>query len=129
MVVASVRASLRGRIFPLVALFVLFLASASTIFAQSTASLGGTVTDSSGGAVPGAAVVAKNQSTGVEVSTTTDSAGAYLFPSLPIGTYRLETKASNFQTSVLKDIKLEVATSQTRDVELKIGEASQVVEI
>src|SRR5690242_5070535 len=129
MVVASVRASLRGRIFPLVALFVLFLASASTIFAQSTASLGGTVTDSSGGAVPGAAVVAKNQSTGVEVSTTTDSAGAYLFPSLPIGTYRLEVKAASFQTAALKDIQLQVASAQVRDVQLKIGESTQTVEI
>lgn len=129
MEVASVRTSLRGKVFPLVALFVLFIASASSILAQSTASLGGTVTDSSGGAVPGAAVVAKNQATGVEVSTKTDSSGSYLFPSLPIGTYRLETKASNFQTSVLTDIKLEVASSQTRDIQLKIGQASQVVEI
>ncbi len=129
MEVALARASLRGKLFPLVAFFVLFLATTAGILAQSTASLGGTVTDGSGGVVPGAAVVARNQATGVEFSTTTDSAGAYLFPSLPIGTYRLETKATNFQTSVLTDIKLEVASSQTRDIQLKIGQASQVVEI
>ena len=43
--VASVRPSLRAKVFPLVALFVLFIASANAILAQSTASLGGTVTD------------------------------------------------------------------------------------
>jgi len=129
MEVALLRASLRGKLFPLVALFVLFIASANSILAQSTASLGGTVTDGSGGVVPAAAVVAKNQATGVEFSTTTDSSGAYLFPSLPIGTYRLEIKASNFQTSVLSDMRLEVASSQIRDVQLKVGAATQTVEI
>src|SRR5882724_3852806 len=129
MEVAPVRASLRGKVFPLVALFVLFIASANAILAQSTASLGGTVTDGSGGVIPGATVAAKNQATGVEFSTTTDSSGAYLFPSLPIGTYRLEIKAPNFQTSVLTDIQLQVASSQVRDVQLKIGQANQTVEI
>jgi len=98
-------------------------------FAQSTASLSGTVTDGSGAAVPGAKVVAKNQATGVESATQTDTAGAYLFPSLPIGLYRLEANATNFQTTVLTDIKLEVATAQTRDLQLKIGQATVTVEI
>lgn len=129
MEVASIKASLRGKAFPLVALFVLFLASANTIFAQSTASLGGTVTDGSGGAVPGAAVTAKNEGTGVEFNTTTDAAGAYLLPALPIGTYRLEVKANNFQTAVLTDVRLQVASSQVRDIQLKIGQATQTVEI
>src|SRR5882757_236299 len=129
MEVALSRASLRGKVFPLVALFILIIAGANSILAQSTASLGGTVTDGSGGAVPGASVVARNQATGVEFSTTTDSSGAYLFPSLPIGTYRLEIKASNFQTSVLSNMRLEVASSQIRDVQLKIGQATQTVEV
>src|SRR5215470_11143981 len=129
MEVALVRARLRGNVFPLVALFVLFIASSSSILAQSTASLSGTVTDSTGAVVPGAAVVARNQATGIESGTTTDNSGAYLFPSLPIGTYRLEVKANNFQTAVLTDIKLQVASSQVRDVQLAIGQAAQTIEI
>jgi hypothetical protein len=97
--------------------------------AQSTASLSGTVTDSTGASVPGAKVAAKNQATGVESATVTDTAGAYLFPALPIGVYRLEASAPNFQTTVLTDIKLDVATAQTRDLQLKIGQASVTVEI
>ena len=129
MEVAKARASLRRGLFPLVALFVFFIASTNAIFAQSTASLGGSVTDGSGGAVPGANVTARNQATGIESNTTTDTSGGYLFPALPIGTYRLEVKATNFQTAVLTDVQLQVASSQVRDVQLKIGQATQTVEI
>jgi len=48
MEVTLLRASLRGKVFPLVALFILIVATGSSILAQSTASLGGTVTDGSG---------------------------------------------------------------------------------
>jgi carboxypeptidase family protein/TonB-dependent receptor-like protein len=74
-------------------------------------------------------VVAKNQATGVESHTETDPAGAYLFPALPIGLYRLEVSAANFQSAVLTDIRLQVASSQVRDIQLKIGQAAQTVEI
>jgi hypothetical protein len=114
----------------MVALLVAVGASLSgPAFAQSTAALSGIVTDGTGAAVPGAKAVARNQATGVESATETDTAGAYLFPSLPIGLYRLEISAPDFQTAVLADIKLQVATAQTRDVQLKIGQATQTVEI
>ncbi|HVH70706.1 MAG TPA: carboxypeptidase regulatory-like domain-containing protein, partial [Candidatus Dormibacteraeota bacterium] len=67
--------------------------------------------------------------TGVSSTTQTDSAGAYLFPSLPIGIYRIEVTASGFQKAVVTDLDLPVATSVTRNVQLKIGEASVSVEI
>ena len=127
--VAFLRARLRQGLFPLVALFVIFIASASSAFAQSTASLSGTVSDSTGAVVPGTTVTVKNQATGLESTTTTDTAGAYLFPTLPIGTYRLEIKATNFQGVVLTDIQLDVASAQVRDVQLKVGQASETVEI
>jgi Carboxypeptidase regulatory-like domain len=97
--------------------------------AQSTASLNGTVTDPAGAAIPSAKVSVTNQATGVESSTQTDSAGAYLFPSLPIGVYRMEVTAPNFQTAVIKDLNLQVATSVTQNIPLKVGEVSERVEI
>jgi hypothetical protein len=98
-------------------------------FAQSTAVLSGTVTDASGAAVPGARVVATNQATGVESATQTDTAGAYLFSALPIGLYRLTVSGTNFQTTVVTDLKLQVASTLTHDVQLKIGQATETVEI
>jgi len=73
--------------------------------------LQGTVTDPNGNSVPGAKVKVTNQATGVESSTTTDSSGSYLFSSAAIGLYTLEVTANGFQSAVLKDLKLEVATT------------------
>jgi hypothetical protein len=97
--------------------------------AQSTAALNGTVTDPAGAAVPNARVVAKNQATDVESSTQTDSAGAYLFPSLPIGIYRIEVTGSGFQTAVITDLRLDVATAATQNIQLKVGEVTEHVTI
>ena len=77
--------------------------------AQSTATLSGTVTDAQGGVMPGAAVVVHDEATGAERSTVSDSSGEYRVPSLPPGEYRLEVRLSGFQTSVVTDIRLEVA--------------------
>ena len=110
-------------------LAIMALSLSDRAWAQSTASVSGTVTDDTGAAVPGAKVVAKNQATGVESATQTDTAGAYLFPSLPIGVYRLEISATNFQTAVFADVKLQVASAQTRDVTLKVGQTTQTIEI
>jgi len=94
------------------------------VMAQSTATLSGTITDATGAAVPNAKVTAINQATGVASGTQSDSAGAYLFPSLPIGKYRIEVTASGFQKAIVPDIDLPVATSVTQNIQLKVGEAS-----
>ncbi|HYL85618.1 MAG TPA: TonB-dependent receptor [Candidatus Angelobacter sp.] len=121
---------LNRQIFLCVLLFiVLFCGLGSSVMAQSNASLNGTVTDPTGAAVAGAKVVATNRATSVVSQTQTDTTGAYLFPSLPIGIYRLEVTASNFQTSVITDLELPVATTVTQNVQLKIGQATETVEI
>jgi len=55
--------------------------------------------------------LAINEATGVQSETVSDSAGAYLFPSLSIGVYKLEVSAAGFQKYVLTGLKLEVATA------------------
>ena len=109
--------------------FFSFLVLGSIAFAQSTASLSGTVTDPSGGSVANAKVVATNQATGVAESSQANGAGLYLFPALPIGLYRIEVSAAGFGTSVIKDLKLEVATAVTQDVQMKVGQISEVVTV
>jgi Carboxypeptidase regulatory-like domain/TonB dependent receptor len=109
-------------------LLVLGLAGTSAD-AQSTATLDGTVTDASGAVVAGAKVLVKNQATGVESSSQTDNAGAYLFSSLPIGIYHIEVTSSGFQSAVISDLKLEVASSITQNIQMKVGEASEKVVI
>src|SRR5580704_14030051 len=110
-------------------LLVLFLGVLWPASAQSTATLQGTVTDPAGAAVPNAKVVASNEATGVQSETVSDSAGAYLFPSLLIGNYKLEIMASGFQRVVLNGLRLDVASTVTQNVLLTLGQTSQTVEV
>ena len=119
----------RRGLFSVFLLIALLYMVCGTAMAQSTGSLNGTITDPTGAGVPNAKVVATNQATGVATSTVSDSAGAYLFPSLPIGVYHLEVTAPGFQKALVTDLTLPVATSLTRNVQLKIGEATVTVEI
>src|SRR5258708_19217204 len=113
----------------LVLLCAVLVGSRVVAIGQSTAGLSGTVTDPSGGTVPNVRVVATNQATDVASVTRTDAAGSYLFPSLPIGVYRIEVSCPGFQTAAVGNLRLEVATAVTQNIQLKLGEATQKVEI
>jgi Carboxypeptidase regulatory-like domain/TonB dependent receptor-like, beta-barrel len=113
-----------------VAMFlVLFALTASQTKAQSTARLQGTVNDPTSNVVVGAKVTATNLATGVEYSTVSDSAGNYLFPTLPIGLYKVQVSFTGFESVLINDLKLDVATTVTRDVTLKVGQATETVEV
>src|SRR4051794_38311858 len=70
--------------------------------AQTTAIAGvsGTVSDPTGAAVVGAPVTITETSKHTVFNTITDQSGAFLFPSLPVGPYRLEVKATGFKEYV-----------------------------
>src|SRR5487761_1143981 len=73
-----------------------------SILAQATsASIHGTVTDSTGAVVTNAKTTALDTSTGISTSATTDSKGYYIFPQLHIGgPYTITIDKSGFQTFV-----------------------------
>jgi hypothetical protein len=110
-------------------LVLLALGFRETAVGQSTATLKGTVTDASDRAVAGAKVVVRNVGTGVETATTTDSAGAYQVPALLPGVYGLTVSAANFQTFVIKNLELAVASTVEQNVQLKVGSVEQQVVI
>ncbi|MGB7024148.1 MAG: carboxypeptidase-like regulatory domain-containing protein, partial [Candidatus Acidiferrales bacterium] len=109
---------------------VVFLFALNTVArAQSTATLQGAVTDSSSAAVPGAKVVVLNQNTGVDRTTQTDQSGGYLVSGLLPGLYQVTISANGFQTSVIKDLTLSVATTVTENLQLKVGQVTQEVTV
>src|SRR5262249_406068 len=87
-------------------LIVLLLAVAA--FGQTTASIKGTVTDTTGAAVVGAAVTVKGPQ-GIERTTQTNSSGDYEVPALPPGLYSVQIQMKGFQTQQAKDLPLEVS--------------------
>jgi siroheme synthase len=76
------------------------LLAAAPAWAQGTATsaLSGVVTDGSGGAVPGATVVVKNNATSVTFQTVTNSTGQFSFPALAAATYTVTVSLSGFKT-------------------------------
>ena len=108
-----------------------FLFSA-LLFAQAEiggASLNGTVTDASGAAVPGANVTLTNSQTGLTRTTTTNAAGLYSFPQLPVGSYDLTVEAKGFKLSKRTGISLTVGAVATIDVPLEIGATQETVSV
>ena len=116
--------------FTLVLVFVLAFLSGNVLLAQqATAVLTGAVKDASGAVIVGAKVTLKNTQTNATRNATTDKDGGYLFNLVPIGTYDLKIEEAGFDTYIRKGITLEINQNARLDVALRIGKASQVVEV
>ncbi|MBB5062039.1 carboxypeptidase-like regulatory domain-containing protein [Granulicella mallensis] len=112
-----------------VLLFILFAVPA-IIYAQTTASVNGTVTDPSDAVIPGATVVLSKASTGVRYEVKSDSAGSYHFASVPPGPgYSLEFSAPGFSPFKINDIYVNVANSRTQNAKLTVGISTVEVQV
>src|SRR5882724_3764268 len=111
----------------MVSLLVLVFAASS--FAQTTASIQGTVSDQSGAAVVGAKVTVKNTALGIERTTQTSSTGSYEVPALPPGTYSVQVQIAGFETQLAKDLLLQVSQNSVQNFGLKVASTSQTVEV
>ena len=69
----------------------------------------GTVSDASGGTVPNARINIRNTATGAVADVTTNEAGQYARPNLPIGPYRITVDADGFKKFVRSELNLGVA--------------------
>jgi hypothetical protein len=91
--------------------------------------LSGTVYDVSGAIVPGATVVAHNDATGVENTTTSTSTGEYRIVNLPGGVYTVVVTAPGFSKAELKNVQIELNVTATANVSLQIGKSVETVEV
>lgn len=117
---------------PAVCVFLLTLQGLPNLKAQAqafSASLSGTVYDSSGAAVPNAKVTLSSPTQGVERAFTTGQDGRYTFTLVPPGTYNLTVEGPSFKTYSQKGIGLEVGQSATQDITLQLGEVTQQVTV
>src|SRR5262245_35839352 len=73
-------------------------------------SISGTVADSTNSVLPGVNITATNVRTGVSNDTLTNESGAYQFPSLQTGAYKLSAELPGFQTVVMENVVLEVSS-------------------
>src|SRR5262245_38668919 len=113
-----------------IAAFCLCLVLSTDTFSQTTnATLGGTVTDSSGAFVPGVELTAKNTQTGIVTTTLTNESGSYQFPNLQTGTYSITAKLSGFQTQTYNDVVFVVAQQVLLHFSRPVGTVTTAVDV
>jgi Carboxypeptidase regulatory-like domain len=102
----------------------------STIAAQTnTATVTGTVTDSSGAAIPGVTVTAINTATGIQKNDTSDATGHFTILALIPGFYDVQASQQGFATVMRRHQELLVGTTVTMDFSLSVSSVSQTVDV
>jgi hypothetical protein len=100
------------------------------ISAQTTnATLSGTVLDAQGAVVPNTRVAAENLGTGVVLTTMSNDAGVYLFPSVQPGVYQLTAEAQGFRRHILNDVTIEVGARLNINFSLQVAGTVEEVEV
>jgi hypothetical protein len=103
--------------------------SVSCLHAQTFGEVTGRVTDASGAVIPGAALTLTNVNTNAVRNTLTAEAGAYTFPSVPPGLYRLRTELPGFKTVVSEQLEVQVQQVLRLDIVLQVGEVTETIEV
>jgi hypothetical protein len=97
----------------------------ATASAQFSSNVSGTVTDSTGAVISGAAVAIREIATGAVRTTSTDSTGRYQISSLPVGVYELRVTKPGFSAETRTGLHLAVGQDAIVNLTLKIGELNQ----
>jgi hypothetical protein len=123
------RRALANRISIVLALLSM-LAPARPAIAQTgtTGTIVGTVTDESGGIIPGATVDVVDLATSSSRTVVTGSRGEYAVPNLTPGDYRITVSLQGFRTTVV-NVKVEVARSVLGNIALKVGAVEETVQV
>jgi hypothetical protein len=103
------------------------LAGLSLSAQQITGNIRGTVVDPSGAVIRGASIKARQAETGLSRSTTTDRNGNFVLLELPVGHYRLQVAAKDFEEYVQDGITLNVNETASVSPRLAVGSEKEQV--
>ncbi|MGH9160910.1 MAG: carboxypeptidase-like regulatory domain-containing protein, partial [Vicinamibacteraceae bacterium] len=95
----------------------------------TTSTILGTVTDPSGGVLPGVQITVTDSATGSVRTTRTGVDGGYVVENLKPGDYVIATVVSGFKDAVVSGITVQVAQRARVDITLELGSASDRVEV
>jgi len=120
----------RLKVIPALSLFFLLFMLATWCSGQgSSGTFRGVVTDSSGALIPGAAVAARNQATGLTQSAESDSNGSFILSHLPPGTYTVSVSKSGFKLLTRPDLILNLDQQIELDLALSVGANTESVTV
>ena len=92
-------------------------------------SIQGTITDTSGAAIPGAQVKVFSPDTGLNRIVPANAEGQYVASELPLGTYSITVEKAGFRTTTLTRIPVSVGSPTRADVKLPTGMVEEVIEV
>ena len=118
-----------GRAAAILALVTIFLSSGKLDAQNTTGSITGRITDTTGAVVAGVKVTVENLGTAVKRDLVTDNSGDYTATLLLPGNYRIIGERDGFKTSVRTGITLQVDQTVRADMELSVGSATERVEV
>jgi carboxypeptidase family protein len=98
-----------------------------SLYGQAGASISGTITDLTGGALAGARVTVKNVETGAARIITADESGRYIASSLEVGRYEIRAEKEGFSAEIRSGITLTVGQQAVVDLTLRVGQIQDTV--
>jgi hypothetical protein len=110
-------------------LIALFAGASRTPGQEVSGAITGSVVDSAGAPIQGAAVTAKDVNRGVVFSGESNGDGVYYLARIPVGFYEVRVEAKGFQTALRPAFELVLNQVARIDVQMVIGAVSQVVEV
>jgi hypothetical protein len=112
-----------------IALVLLCVCSTFTAAQTTLGRVSGTVSDESGGVLPGATVTMTNIGTGQVEVTVTNETGAFLFPQVPVGTYKINIALEGFKAADYTNVIVAVAQEYSLTAKLSIGTMTETVTV
>ena len=122
----------RWRIAQVLALvsFVLLPSQSNTAWAQATTGeITGRVVDTTGAAVAGTTVTARQEGTGVTRTAKTNTSGDYLLTQLPPGRYAVTAELTGFKTATIPSVEVNVGSRLTLPMTLEVGQRTETLTV
>ena len=110
-------------------LAILLLSSSLVLGQFDSASVLGTVRDSTGAVVSGANVTLTNIETGISAQVSTTGTGEYEFPAVRVGQYKLTAEKQGFSKAGADNVAVNVSARQRVDLTLAPAQAAETVEV
>ena len=119
-------------IFALSLLAITFAVGVPSLHAQGiiTGTVSGTVEDSTGAVIPGAAVSMTSKSQNLSYTSVANASGEFNFSALPVGLYSMTIKMAGFGDLKLENVQVETGKATGLGIEkLQTGSATETVEV
>ena len=117
------------RALTIAAVIVTSILSPAWLDAQASGQINGSITDSSGGVLPGVTVEATNAATGATRSAVSGSDGLYTIPQLAPGSYAVKASLQGFRTSQRDAVRVTVTETARVAFQLEVGQLSETITV